>query len=70
VFFFIIIIIVNVNLISVSKLAAQERKVIASAMADFHKKTCIRFAPRKTQSDYLKIIRSKESQTGSAGYPG
>ncbi len=69
-FFFIIIIIVNVNLISVSKLAAQERKVIASAMADFHKKTCIRFAPRKTQSDYLKIIRSKESQTGSAGYPG
>ncbi|XP_046647749.1 zinc metalloproteinase nas-8-like [Daphnia pulicaria] len=53
-----------------STFTAQERKVIASAMADFHKKTCIRFAPRKTQSDYLKIIRSKESQTGSAGYPG
>jgi hypothetical protein len=58
-----------VNLISVLKLAAQERKTIASAMADYHKKTCIRFAPRKTQSDYLKIIRSKESQSWS-GYPG
>jgi hypothetical protein len=63
------LIIVNVNLISVSKLAAQERKTIASAMADYHKKTCIRFAPRKTQSDYLKIIKSKESQSWS-GYPG
>jgi len=53
-----------------STFSSEERKTIASAMQDYHKKTCLRFVPRKTQSDYLKIIRSKESQNGWSGYPG
>jgi hypothetical protein len=58
------------TLIWISKLAPEERRTIYSAIRDFHNKTCLRFFPRTIQSDYLKIIRSRESQTGSAGYPG
>lgn len=53
-----------------SSFTADERRAIASAMTTYHQKTCIRFVARRTQSDYIKIIRSRESTNGWANYPG
>ncbi|KAI9557811.1 hypothetical protein GHT06_014560 [Daphnia sinensis] len=52
-----------------SSFSGEERQIIASAMDVYHQKTCIRFVPRRTQSEYLKIIRSRESKDWSH-YPG
>ncbi|XP_057373145.1 zinc metalloproteinase nas-7-like [Daphnia carinata] len=48
----------------------EDRRVIGSAMATYHQRTCIRFVPRRTQSDYIKIIKSQESINGWANNPG
>lgn len=50
--------------------STEDRRAIASAMAVYHQKTCIRFVARSTQKDYIKIIRSKESMNGWNNYPG
>ncbi|KAK4011385.1 hypothetical protein OUZ56_020499 [Daphnia magna] len=47
----------------------EERRIIASAMDVYHQKTCIRFVPHRTESEHLKIIRSRESKDWSH-YPG
>nr|CAH0106813.1 unnamed protein product [Daphnia galeata] len=48
---------------------AEERRAIASAMAIYHGKTCIRFVPRSSQRDYLIIIKSSGcwAQKGRVG---
>ncbi|XP_045027727.1 astacin-like metalloprotease toxin 5 [Daphnia magna] len=52
-----------------SSFSAKDRQVIASAMAMYHQKTCIRFVARGTQKDYVKIVRSRGcwSVKGRAG---
>jgi hypothetical protein len=37
-------------------LGNSERIVIAKAILEFHKKTCIRFVPRTNQNDYVNIV--------------
>ncbi|XP_057373227.1 zinc metalloproteinase nas-4-like [Daphnia carinata] len=50
--------------------SAEDRRIIASAMAMYHQMTCIRFVARGTQKDYVKIIRSRESTSGQQNNPG
>ena len=40
-----------------SSINSQERGIIASAMAEFHEKTCIKFVPRVNQNDYIHIVK-------------
>ena len=35
-----------------------ERQIIASAMNEYHKNTCIRFVPRTSETDYVNINKS------------
>ncbi|KAK7080398.1 Meprin A subunit beta [Halocaridina rubra] len=36
-----------------------ERSVIARAMSEYHQRTCIRFVPRRSHSDYIHILRGQ-----------
>ncbi|KAK3510037.1 hypothetical protein QTP70_026244 [Hemibagrus guttatus] len=46
-----------------------DRTVIASAMASFHSKTCVRFVPRTNQTSYLSI-ESKDGCYSNIGKTG
>ncbi|XP_045583756.1 zinc metalloproteinase nas-4 [Procambarus clarkii] len=54
-----------------SAFSSWERSVIAGAVAEFHKKTCIRFVERVTQADYVHILRGQgcSSAVGRSGGP-
>lgn len=41
-------------------LDANERSVIARAMLEYHKNTCIRFVPRTNEADFI-VIRTTGS---------
>ncbi|XP_046392002.1 zinc metalloproteinase nas-15-like [Ischnura elegans] len=47
-----------------------ERAAIASAILEFHRRSCIRFIPRSTQKDYVYILKGEgcSSLVGRAGY--
>ena len=40
-----------------SSFGAQDRSVIAKAMKSYHDKTCIRFIPRTSESDYIHLVK-------------
>jgi len=46
-----------------------ERSVIASAIAEYHAKTCIKFVPRTNQRDYIHIVKGSgcSSSVGRVG---
>uniref|UniRef100_A0AAY4EBB3 Metalloendopeptidase n=1 Tax=Denticeps clupeoides TaxID=299321 RepID=A0AAY4EBB3_9TELE len=50
-------------------LTSSDKQMIATAMNTFHTKTCIRFVPRTTQTDYLSI-ESKDGCYSSLGRQG
>ena len=41
-------------------LADIQRQIIASAMNEYHKNTCIRFVPRTNERDYIEIRSQPE----------
>nr|AWD90193.1 hatching enzyme [Carassius auratus red var.] len=47
--------IVEVPYIVSSEFSSNEKSVITNAMSSFHSRTCIRFVPRSTQTDYISI---------------
>uniref|UniRef100_A0AAY4EDT7 Metalloendopeptidase n=1 Tax=Denticeps clupeoides TaxID=299321 RepID=A0AAY4EDT7_9TELE len=52
-----------------SAFSSSDQQMIATAMNTFHTKTCIRFVPRTTQTDYLSI-ESKNGCYSSLGRQG
>ena len=40
------------------KIDRMEKRVIAQAMRDYHKHTCIRFIPRTKEKDYLTLQKT------------
>uniref|UniRef100_A0AAY4EBW1 Metalloendopeptidase n=1 Tax=Denticeps clupeoides TaxID=299321 RepID=A0AAY4EBW1_9TELE len=52
-----------------SAFSSSDKQMIATAMNTFHTKTCIRFVPRTTQTDYLSI-ESKNGCYSSLGRQG
>uniref|UniRef100_A0AAY4E9P1 Metalloendopeptidase n=1 Tax=Denticeps clupeoides TaxID=299321 RepID=A0AAY4E9P1_9TELE len=52
-----------------SAFSSSDKQMIATAMNTFHTKTCIRFVPRTTQTDYLSI-ESKDGCYSSLGRQG
>ena len=48
-----------INSLSI-KIAEAERKVIGSAINEYHKKTCIRFVARRNETDYVIITKTGE----------
>nr|API81359.1 venom toxin [Hemiscorpius lepturus]API81361.1 venom toxin [Hemiscorpius lepturus] len=41
-----------------------KQKAIIGAMNEYHKKTCIRFIPRTTERDYIRIYKGKGCSSG------
>ncbi|XP_066973579.1 hatching enzyme 1.2-like [Macrobrachium rosenbergii] len=52
-----------------SSFSSNHRALIARAMQEYHDRTCVRFVPRTTQSDYIHILRGRgcSSTVGRAG---
>lgn len=47
-----------------------ELDMIASAIDEYHAKTCIRFIPRTTETDYISIVRGNSGCWSSVGRVG
>ena len=45
-------------LLNINPIDKAERLVIAVAMRDYHKYTCIRFIPRTKETDYLTLQKT------------
>ncbi|KAL6732636.1 hypothetical protein Aduo_003377 [Ancylostoma duodenale] len=49
----------------------EEKKVLYKMMADIDKNTCVRFSPRKSEQDYIEIVkRIGEGCSAVVGKPG
>ncbi|XP_013100975.1 hatching enzyme 1.2-like [Stomoxys calcitrans] len=48
----------------------QELKVIANAINEYHRKTCIRFVPRTSETDYISIVNGPSGCWSSIGRVG
>lgn len=48
----------------------RQLKVIQNAIKEYHKKTCIRFVPRTTETDYISIVNGKSGCWSSIGRVG
>lgn len=49
---------------------AQDRNVIEHAIAEYHRRTCIRFVPRTIQQDYVSIVSGNSGCWSSVGRVG
>ncbi|KAG0717238.1 Astacin [Chionoecetes opilio] len=53
-----------------SSITTHQSSIIQAGMKDFHAKTCLRFVPRTTESDYLEIVSNDQgcwSYVGTIG---